>query len=358
MDRIKELLEKLKEQKLEGIFLTKESNVNYISNFSDEAAFALICEKGNFLITDGRFTELAESLCKGFTIVNWHKFDRNLQKAVAIVCKENEINKLGFEKTHMTFDVYKKLENEAKSLDIELIPTEGLVEELRYIKDSEEIENLRKACKIADKALEELLPYIKPGISENDLAAKLEYYMKVNGAQSIGFETILISGSKTSLPHGKPNNKVIENGDFVTIDFGALYNGYISDMTRTFVVGQPSEEQIKVYNLVKDAQEVGLNSLKPGICSKVPDDNIREIIKEYEKFYYPGIGHGVGRELHEQPFLGNYGTKIIEAGCVITVEPGLYIPGWGGVRIEDTVLVKEEGIEILTHFSKDLIILK
>lgn len=358
MNRTEKVLKLLDKNNIDAIYLTKESNVNYISGFTDEAANVIICKSGNFIITDGRFTELAENVCKGFEVVNWHLFDRNITKAIQSICLNNGIKKLGFEKSNLMFDKYQTLNELLGEDNITLVPTEDIIETLRYVKDEIEIENSKKACAIADKALELLLPDIKAGVSERELCAKLEYYMKINGAQAIGFETILISGTKTSLPHGKPDDKIIEKGDFVTIDFGAMYNGYISDMTRTFVIGQPSEKQLEVYNLVKEAQLVGLENMKAGAHATAPDIEIRKIIKKYEEFYYPGIGHGVGRDLHEQPFLGNYGTKTMEAGCVITMEPGIYIPGWGGVRIEDTVLIKEDGIEILTNFPKDLIIIE
>ncbi|WP_373598533.1 M24 family metallopeptidase [Paraclostridium bifermentans] len=355
MNRIERLSLLLNENNLDAIFLTKQSNVNYISKFTDEAAFVLACKDKHYLITDGRFTELAQKECVDFEIINWHLFDRNLIKAVDHVCKENNVKRLGFEKNNITFDRYESLKNILN--DVELIGTEGMVESLRYIKDETEASYIKKACEISDKALEELVPHIKVGVSEKELCAKLEYYLKMNGADEIGFETILISGSKTSLPHGKPDKKLIEEGDFVTIDFGAKYNGYISDMTRTFVVGKASDKHIEIYNLVKEAQQVGLDNLRAGVLANEPDKAIREVIKKYEEFYYPGIGHGVGMDLHEEPFLGNYGAKVIEEGCIITMEPGLYIPGFGGVRIEDTVVVTKDGIEILTKFPKDLMIL-
>lgn len=352
MDRITKLHNYLSENNLDAIFLTKEPNVNYISAFTDEEAMALVSTKGNYLITDGRFTELAESICTGFEVVNWQLFERNRNKAVLSLCERNGIKRLGFEQEDLSFEKYASL-NETLA-DVELVPTSGVIEALRYVKTEEELANSRKACEIADKALEELLPYIKVGASERELCARLEFNMKMHGAQAIGFETILISGAKTSLPHGKPNDKCIEEGDFVTIDFGAMYNGYISDMTRTFVVGKASEKQKEVYELVRAAQQAGLDHMYAGAHATEPDRAVREIVKKYEEYYYPGMGHGVGREVHEEPFLGNYGTRTMEKGCIITMEPGLYIPGWGGVRIEDTVLITEDGCERLTHFPKEL----
>ena len=357
MKRVEKLREIIKRESLDGIFLKKKSNVNYISRFPDEGAYVLITLKNNFLFTDGRFIELAKDKAKGFTVIDWTKYNRNLSKAIIDICNEEEVKNLAFEKDTVTVDFYENLLKESNKLNLKLIPKSGLVEELRYIKDEEEIAYIEKACEIGDKSLEQLLKDIKVGVSENDLVGKLEYYIRMNGGQGVGFETILISGKKTSLPHGKPSEKLIENRDFITIDFGVLYKGYTSDMTRTFIVGEPSEKQKHIYNLVKEGQQVGLNTLKAGVSAKEPDDNIRKIIKEYEKYYYAGIGHGVGLELHEEPFLGNYGNRILEENSVITMEPGLYIPDFGGVRIEDTVVITKEGYKKLTKFPKELMIL-
>lgn len=357
MEQIIKVHEILKKYNLDAIYLTNESNVNYISGFTDEAAMVLITKTSNYLLTDGRFTELAESLCKGFTVINWQTCGRSINKSVQSLCEKEGIKRLGFEETNLTFNKYHALDEMLLDIGTELVPVQNVIESLRYVKTDEEQQYLRKACEIADTALEELLPYVKEGASEHELCARLEFNMKMHGAQSIGFETILISGTKTSLPHGKPDDKRIEYGDFVTIDFGAMYNGYISDMTRTFVIGEASEKQKEVYELVRKAQETGVEHMYAGAHATEPDTEIRKIIKKYEEFYYPGMGHGVGRDLHEEPFLGQYGTRTMEAGCVITMEPGIYIPGWGGVRIEDTVLITEKGSEILTHFPKELIVL-
>lgn len=353
MERLNKALKILNDNEWDALLLVKRTNVNYVSRFSDEAAYVLITTNNQFLITDGRFFELAQEGCKGFQIVNWQKIGIDIVDTVKEICKSDDIKKLGFERAATSYDLYDKLE---KSMPrINLIPTNNVIEDLRYIKDEEEVEILKEASKITDKSFGDILNFIKPGMTENEVAAKLEYIIKTNGGSGVGFETILISGKKTSMPHGKPNNKIIEKGDFVTMDFGALYRGYTSDMTRTIVIGTPNEKQIEIYNLVKKAQQAALDTIKAGVTSKVPDDAVREIVKDYIEYYYPGIGHGVGRELHEQPFLGKNGNRIIEKNCIITVEPGIYIPNWGGVRIEDTIIVTEDGNERLTKSSKDLI---
>lgn len=356
MDRIAKLLEKLKVNNLDGLLITKMANVNYISRFKDEFAYVLVCKEGNFIITDGRFIEIAEKRCENFKAINWKNSYSSMLQCIDHLCKNYGINSLGFEKENISYALYDKLKSNLSNTT--LVPTSNIIEDFRYIKDEEEIELLRKASAITDKAFTEILNFIKPGLSEKAIAAKLEYIIKLNDGDGVGFDTILISGKKTSLPHGKPDNKIIENGDFITMDFGVLYHGYTSDMTRTIVVGKPSEKQVNIYNLVKEAQEAALSTIKAGITAKVPDDKVREILNDHLEYYYPGIGHGVGRELHEEPFISKTASRIIEDHCVITVEPGLYIPNWGGVRIEDTVLVKDEGVEILTKSPKDLLSIK
>lgn len=355
MGKTERVLNILNDKQLDGLFLIKRANVNYISRFSDEAAYVLISNKGKFLITDGRFFELAQKECEDFEIINLQKISGGLLGAIKKICNENSIKRLGFEKEWTSYSMFEGMQNVLK--DVELVPTSGIIEELRYVKDNEEIELLREAGKITDFAFEEVIKHIKAGMTENEVAAKLEYIIKMNGGDGVGFETILISGKKTSLPHGKPDNKVIEEGDFVTLDFGALYKGYTSDMTKTIVVGKPSERQVEIYNVVKEAQKAGLDTIKDGITAKVPDDAVREIVKDYIEYYYPGIGHGVGRDLHEPPFISNSASRTIKKNCVITMEPGLYIPDWGGVRIEDSILVTETGYERLTKSTKDLICL-
>ncbi len=355
MENIDKLLKVLEEKHLDGLFIVKEPNVNYISKFTDEASFVIISNSGNFFITDGRFFELAQKLCQGFEIINWQNFDKGVLEVVAKLCKDVGIKRLGFEKKWTSYDMYDDMRKVLEG--VELVPTQDIIENLRYIKNEEEIENIREAVKISDKAFEEVIKYIKPGVTEREVAAKLEYIVKMNGGDGMGFDTILISGKKTSLPHGKPDDKVIEKGDFVTLDYGVLYKGYTSDMTKTVVVGEPSDKQREIYNVIQDAIQAALDTIKDGISSKVPDDVVREVVKDYIEYYYPGIGHGIGRELHEPPFISQKGGYTIKKNCVITVEPGLYIPDWGGVRIEDNILVTEDGYERLTGTTRDLICL-
>lgn len=228
------------------------------------------------------------------------------------------------------------------------------------IKDETELGLMRRAAEIADQAFAEVLPLVKPGVAERDLAAELEYRMKRLGAEGPAFETIVASGFRSSLPHGRASEKRIEHGDFVTFDFGAIYRGYCSDMTRTVVVGEPTEKQREIYGIVLEAQRRGVAACRAGITGKELDAVCRSYIAEkgYGEAFGHGTGHGVGRFIHEGPKVSLRGENDrLEAGMVVTIEPGIYLPGWGGVRIEDMVLVTETGCEPFTKTPKDLLIL-
>ena len=358
MNRIEKLAKKIKAEDLDGILLIKDSNIRYITGFTGSDSFAVISEINRGFITDSRYTEQAEEECEGFEVIRWRSPAPGLIETIQSTCDRYGIKRLGFEKNWVTFDLYEKLSNGLNG--ILLVPTLGLVEGVRYIKDENEIECIRNAAQIADEAFEEILKYIKIGVTEKDIERELQYLIKKNGADDIGFPTIVASGKRSSLPHAIPSDKKIEKGDFVTMDFGAMYKGYRSDMTRTIVIGEADEKQRKIYDIVKAAQAEGEKAIKAGVSGRVPDDCTRGYIKNagYGDFFGHGLGHGVGLDIHEEPFMSSSCEKTLTEGNVITVEPGIYLPDWGGVRIEDTVLVKADGVEILTKSSKELIVLK
>lgn len=356
MKRVEQLTERLKTENLDGILLIKDSNIRYISGFTGSDSYLIVGVRGNAFITDSRYTEQAEAECAGFEIVRWRSPAPGLQETIQSVCNRLEIKRLGFEKERVTYDLYEKL---SKGLDgVELAATTGLVEGIRYVKDQSEVECIRKAAHIADEAFNEILEYIRPGVSEKDVERELQYAIKKKGADDIGFPIIVASGKRSSLPHAIPSDKLIENGNFVTLDFGAMYKGYRSDMTRTIVVGQVDEKQKEIYGIVKAAQEAGEDAIKAGVSGKAPDDAARGYITDagYGANFGHGLGHGVGLDIHEEPFMSPSCERILAEGNVITVEPGIYLPNWGGVRIEDTVLVMADGIEILTKSPKELIV--
>ncbi len=278
-----------------------------------------------------------------------------MEETLAGIVKKLDLHRLGFEKDFMTYDQYEKISQALQ--EINFIPTAGIVENTRTTKDQNEVGLIKKAAQIGDEAFNYILSRIKVGISEKEIEAELEYQMKRKGAFSTAFPTIVASGPRSSLPHALPTERKLQYGDFVTLDFGASYQNYRSDMTRTIIIGKTDKKQKQIYELVLAAQKQGIQSIKAGILGSEVDRQARTMIAEagFGDFFGHGLGHGVGLEIHEEPFLNSKSQTILEAGNTITVEPGVYLPHWGGVRIEDTVLVTEDGCQLLTHSPKELI---
>jgi Xaa-Pro aminopeptidase len=354
MKRIKTLIEKFSGIGIDAFLITAVENVTYLSGFRGDSSHLIISSNGCCLITDGRYTEQAQMEChKDIEIVTWIDNKRYGAGTYQHIIDTMQIRHLGFESQVLTHADYEKLTKGIQKA--QLVPVGNIIDALRQIKDSSEIDFLRNACKISDKALELTIPVIKPGITEMEIAAELEYNMKTNGAEDISFQTIVLSGAKTSLLHGRPDTKKINPGDFILFDFGALYHGYHADISRTFVVGKPNEQQKEIYSIIQKAQSEAVQCLKDGIEGFQPDAIVRSVIPEkYIQYYYPGLGHGVGLQIHEQPFIKGKVDFTLKSGMVITIEPGIYIPGWGGLRIEDTVLIQPDGQESLTHFDRNL----
>ena len=357
MERIKRLLQSMEERGIDGFLVSSKSNVTYLSKFLGDSSLLLVTPQRSVLLTDGRYTEQAAGECYGeIQIFSWINNERYGIKTYQHLTTELSIKRLGIEGHMMSVSTYKMLEEGLEN--VKLVCLEGIVEKQRQIKDSSEIDSIRKACEISVEALKRTEPSIKPGISEIELTAALEYNLKICGAENLSFDTIVLSGRRTSLLHGKPGEKKLETGDFVLFDFGALYNGYHADISRTFVLGKPGEEQLELYSNIQQAQMNAVKSIKSGISGIVPDDKVREVIPEkYISFYYPGMGHGVGLDIHEEPFIKQGTESRIEKNMVLTIEPGIYIPKKYGIRIEDTLLVTDDSFEILTDFPRELIIL-
>ena len=354
LERIREYLEV---QKLDAFFCTKLVNVRYISGYTSDDAFLFITRDKQFFITDPRYTELAGAQCPDYTLVEWRKQYGTVAAACASLAKATGAKKIGFESLDMNVNMFRGIEDGLTGTNAELAPMDGVIEDLRMHKTPQEIEYARAACEITVRAYDRIQKDIRPGITEKELAANLSRYMVLEGADTMPYGNILISGARTSLLHGIPSSKSVEYGDFVLMDYGCQFHGYMSDMTRTLVVGKATPKQREVYRLVKQMSADTEAYLRDGAIS---DEAYRESVKaientEYLPYHYTGIGHGVGLFVHEEPFLGPGRTRTIEKNTILTVEPGLYIPGWGGVRIEDTVLVLKEGVENLTPATKELI---
>ena len=353
MEKLQRLRGEFDKHNIDGMMITNPYNRRYMTGFTGTAGIVLISGSRALFITDFRYTEQAEEQCKGFEII---KHTKAIHDEVAHYAKELGISKLGFEQDQLTFSSYITYRN---AVEAELVPVSGVVEKLRLIKTNSEIKILKEAARIADAAFEHILGYIRPGLTELDVSNELEFFMRKQGAVSSSFDTIVASGHRSALPHGVASGKVIEAGDFVTLDYGAYYQGYVSDITRTVSVGAPSEELRAIYDIVLEAQLRGMAGIKPGMTGKEADALTRNFIEE--KGYGPNFGHstghGIGLEVHEGPGLSKSSEIILEPGMAVTVEPGIYVPGLGGVRIEDDTIITIDGNESLTHSTKELIIL-
>lgn len=356
MKRLENFLKILKEENLDGFFTTSVPNITYLTGFTGDSSRLLVTPRKSMLITDGRYTEQAQKECTPeIEIFKWIANKRYASETYSFLISELMISTLGIEGNILSFSEYETLSG---SFSGRIFSKSGLIETLRKRKEPEEIESLKIACNISDKALEKTIPFIREGISELELAAQLEYQLKMNGADNLSFDSIVLFGARTSLLHGKPGNTRLKKGDFILFDFGALYHGYHADISRTFVFGAACDQQKELYSIIQKAQEEAVAVLKPGIQVKVPDNEVRKVIPEkYIEYYYPGLGHGVGLEIHETPVLGRDYDAGIEENMVITIEPGIYIPGLGGIRIEDTILITQKDGESLSSFPRDLIIL-
>lgn len=348
----------LEEEKLDAFFVSKEVNVRFISEFTGDCSFLLITRSGKkFFITDPRFTEQASIECPEYEIYIWRKpgiAGLTVGDAIGELAKQEGLKQVAFESEAVSYETYLSLQERSKA---ELVPVSGVLDQLRIIKTSQEIAWQRAACEISCRALDRLLPEIRVGVTEKTLAAKLSLYMVEEGADTMPYGNILISGARTSLLHGIPSAKSIEYGDFVLMDFGCQVNGYMSDMTRTVVVGKATEKQREVYELEKQMVADSLAVTKAGTpCKEIYLASLKAIKNtEYFGYHYTNIGHGIGLFVHEMPMYTETSTDILQAGNVRTIEPGIYIPGWGGVRIEDQILVTEDGYENMVRFTHDLI---
>ncbi|PLS15293.1 Xaa-Pro dipeptidase [Bacillus sp. M6-12] len=353
MEKLEKLRSVLEKYDIDGLLITSTYNRRHIANFTGSAGVVLISASEAKFITDFRYVEQAAKQALGFEIVQ-HK--ASIIEEVAQQAKSMGMSRLGFEQEHMTFSTFKAYE---EAFDGELVPTSGAVEKLRLIKTPSEIKILKDAAEIADAAFKHIVSYIRPGLTELEVSNELEFFMRKQGATSSSFDIIVASGHRSALPHGVASDKIIEAGDFVTLDYGAYYNGYVSDITRTLAVGEPSEELKKIYDIVLEAQLRGMAGIKPGMTGREADALTRNLIEEkgYGQYFGHSTGHGIGLEVHEGPALSVKSDTILEPGMVVTVEPGIYIPGVGGVRIEDDTLITDSGNESLTHSTKELIIL-
>ncbi len=359
-ERLKIFWDKIVKENMEidGFLITNLKNLYYLSGFDGEG-LALITNKGNegknYLITDSRYTEQAQKESPDFIILTDKPNKKNAQiLSLKKILVKSKIKKIAFESNNLSYADFKKYSDSFDS--IEFIPTENIIEQIRMIKDKEEIIKMKKAAQITTESLKDLFKTIEPGIRELDIASELAYTMRKKGAQKESFDIIVVSGERSSLVHGKPSEKKIDQGELIIIDVGANYQNYNSDITRTIIMGKEKKKQKDMYSIVLEAQEKALEFLKPGVKCKEVESIARDIIvkKGYGKYFSHGLGHGVGLDIHEFPWVSFRDDTVLLPGMVVTIEPGIYLPEVGGVRIEDSVLITEEGNEVLTWFPKIL----
>lgn len=353
-DRVMRLRQLMEEHRFEAILIGSEHNRRYISGFTGSSGMVLITLRESYLLTDFRYRTQAPQQAAGFQII---EHGSSPLEDVLGLLRQAKLTKLAFEQDHV---VYSEFTAWTKTLNgITLEPASGLVERLRIIKDESELQIMQEAADLADSTFNHILKLIRPGVRETEIALEMEVYMRKHGATSSSFDTIVASGERSALPHGVASDRIIGNNEFVKLDFGAYYNGYCSDLTRTVVVGTPTAKHLEIYNIVLEAQLHALENIKPGMTGREADALTRDIITKYGygDLFGHGTGHGLGMEIHEAPRLSKLSETILTPGMTVTVEPGIYVPGFGGVRIEDDIVITETGIKILTSSPKDLITL-
>ena len=339
---------------VDGLLLTSRYSRHYGAEYDIAEGVAVVSKAGCRYFTDNRYTEAAMNGIKGFEVLDVAK-GGGYVKCINKCIEDFGITTLGFEENYLNVAEYFMYE---KNVNAKLVPFTKEINGFRAVKEEWELEVMRKAQAITDKAFAEVCPRIKAGMTELELQAELIYCLYKNGATGLAFDPIVVAGPNSSLPHGVASERVIQEGDFVTMDFGALYNGYCADMTRTVAVGFATEEMKKVYNTVLEAQLAGLAVSKAGVPGKDVDGAARKVITDagYGEFFGHGYGHSLGLEVHENPSPNSRNENPMPVGAVASAEPGIYLPGRFGVRIEDTCVFLEDGIEILTKSPKNLII--
>lgn len=341
---------------LDGVLIMSEENRRYFTSFPSSDGALLISRQGSVFLTDSRYIEAAQKSISVCPV----RLSKELSKELPELVKEFGVKTLAIETTRLTVAQFAEFTRIMPDVNI---CTEDIadkaIDEIRMIKSEDEITLVKQAQAIAERAFEHILTFIKPGVTEREIQLELDYFMLKNGAEALSFETIAVSGVNSSMPHGVPSDKKIENGDFITMDYGAVCGGYHSDMTRTVAVGSVSDEQKKIYSTVLEAQKAAVECMAPGVSCADADKAARDIIAKagYGEFFGHGTGHGVGVEIHEQPRVSPASKQILAPGNLVTSEPGIYLPGLFGVRIEDMVLITDSGRENLTHAPKELIIL-
>ncbi len=340
-----------------ALIITPE-NRRYFTDFASSDGILIVTRTGSIFFTDSRYIEAAEKNITCCLVAE----GKNVYAQIRDFLKERNVKNIAVEQSGITLAQFENLRKNENLKDFELLSDDALdkaISTLRLVKSADEVSKIKSAQRIAEKAFEHILNFIKVGRTEREIQLELDFFMLRNGADALSFDTIAVSGVNSSMPHGVPSDKKIENGDFITMDFGAVVDGYHSDMTRTVAVGFVTDEQREIYDTVLYAQKNALSVLKAGVSCANADKAARDVIsaKGYGEYFGHGTGHGVGIEIHEKPNLSPRSLSVLEKGHIVTVEPGIYLPGKFGVRIEDMAFITEKGCENLTNAEKSLIIL-
>lgn len=342
---------RLESHQLDAVLLLSLENIRYFSGFTGSDAVFLLTQKEAFFLTDSRYWTQAEDEVRDAQIVRYQKKTDGLVSLLL----DLKSKRVGFESSSLPFSLYQTLLEKLEGR-IEFVPLEKELRNLRAFKDETELSLIRSAIGIASEAFLHVLKLIKEGAEERVLSLEMEFFMKRRGAEATGFDIIVASGARSALPHGRASDKRIEKGDFILIDFGSRFKGYHSDQTRTLFCHSSTSEQRKIYDIVKEAHDRAIAKIRPGIPISEVDRVAREFIRTqgYGEYFGHGTGHGIGLAVHEDPVVNGENQDPLQEGMVFTIEPGIYLPGWGGVRIEDMVRVTADGAEVLTYLSTEL----
>ncbi|HEX2179760.1 MAG TPA: Xaa-Pro peptidase family protein [Actinomycetota bacterium] len=365
-DRQGRLRSRMQTEGLDGLLITNLTNIRYLTGFAGTNGYVLVTSDATRFVTDGRYATQASQMVKEaeITICTTHAAVVELLNSLA---RQHHLERVGYEATHVTVASRGAAWEPPPGLDkvmgyfegAELVATQGWVEELRKVKDAEEIASIRAAAQMGDAGFEYILERVKPGVTERELALDLEFHLRSLGSEGVSFDPIVAAAERSALPHARPSDRTVERGHYLLFDFGCVVEGYCSDMTRTVVVGSVDDRHREVYQTVLESQIAGLEAAGPGVACGDVDKVARKVIERagYPEAFMHGLGHGVGLEIHEAPSLKTGFPEQLAPGHVITVEPGAYFEGWGGVRVEDLAVVTETGLEVLSNAPKDLIVL-
>ncbi len=357
--RLADFRKRMKKSNMDAFLVLNQSNRRFLSGFTahdtgaEESAGALIITQDHlFLLTDSRFEVQAGNEAPGFDI---RCYKTGLQEMIPVILGGLDCNKLGFEGSRLSYAAYCKIKESLNTNNVktEFVPADTVIDDIRVIKSDDEVAMIRKSLAIAEAAYLKTLERVMPGLTEKDLAWELEKQMRELGAEGLSFPVIVAAGPNSALPHAIPGERLIRKNEPLLFDWGAVFNGYCSDTSRTVVPGKPDDIFLNLYKILFDAQAMAIEAIRPGVSTKTVDSLARGHIAKngYEKHFGHGLGHGVGLEIHEAPRLSPLKESILEKGMIVTVEPGIYLPEWGGIRLENMVLVTDNGAEVLNSLN-------